>query len=138
MSRLETRAGHRMARNWGDDQRRISLGGKVFADGGQIVDGWPSKSPVSSWNEGDGGSHKKAAQVFPEVWSLDGLVVRRAVEDMTERQRAILWAVYVEGRGSAKRARFEVECGRNVFYSELDHALTLVESVEIILADGPG
>jgi len=138
MSRLETRAGHRMARNWGDDQRRISLGGKVFADGGQIVDGWPSRSPSAQWKDGDSGGYKQAVQVFPEVWSLDGLVVRRAVEDMTERQRAILWAVYVEGRGSAKRARFEVECGRNVFYSELDHALTLVESVEIILADEPG
>ena len=79
MSRLENRAGHKLARQWGDDQRRISLGGKVFADGGQIVDGWPSKSPVSSWNEGDGGSHKKASQVFPEVFTADGLIVRRAV-----------------------------------------------------------
>jgi hypothetical protein len=128
MSRLENRAGHKMARQWGDDQRRISLGGKVFADGGQIVDGWPSKSPVSSWNEGDGGSHKKAAQVFPEVFTAEGLTVRRALESMTETQRFILWAVYVEGYGSAKRGRFEVHIGRNRFYDELDRALTAIES----------
>ena len=135
MSRLEKRVGHRIAKGWGEDQRRIALGGKVFPDGGQIVDGWPRLSASSRWNEGDGGSHKRAALVFPEVWSLDGLTVRRAIEDMTERQRAILWAVYVEGRGSAKAGRFEVMCGRNAFYADLDHALTLIESMELICAD---
>lgn len=131
MSRLETRAGHRMARQWGDDQRRITLGGKVFADGQQVVDGWPSKSPVSQWNEGDGGSHKKAAQVFPEVFTADGLVVRQALEHMTEIQRFILWAVYVEGAGYAKRARFEVHIGRNKFYDELDRALSTIEFLNL-------
>jgi hypothetical protein len=29
-----------------------------------------------------------------------------------------------------------MECGRNVFYAELDHALTLVESMELIRAEG--
>jgi len=136
MSRLETRVGHKMARAWGDDQRRISLGGKVYPDGQQVVDGWPSRSPSAQWRDGDSGGHKKAVQVFPEVWSLDGVVVRRAIEEMTERQRAILWAVYVEGHGSAKRGRFEVECGRNAFYADLDRALNLIGAMEVLQASG--
>lgn len=136
MSRLENRTGHKMARCWGDDQRRITLGGKVFADGRQVVDGWPSKSPVSSWNEGDGGSHKKAAQVFPEVWTEDGVIVRRALEQMTEIQRLVMWAVYVEGYGSAKRGRFEIHIGRNRFYDELDRALSIIETIEFSTYEG--
>lgn len=130
MSRLESRDGHKIAKIWADDQRRILLGGKVYADGYQVVDGWPQLSATSRWNEGDGGSYKAVKQHFPEVYSKEGLIVRRAIETMTERQRAILWAVYVEGRGRAKAGRFEIHCGRNVFYADLDHALTLIETME--------
>lgn len=126
--RKEKRAGHRAAIQWGIDQRRIAIGGKVYPDGGMIVDGWPAKSPTGNWRDGDSGSHKKAVQVFPEVWSPYGVIVRRAVERLTERQREVLWATYVEGAGSAKRGRFSVLCGRNAFYDELDRCLTVIET----------
>ena len=133
--RKEKRAGHRAAIEWGIDQRRIAIGGKVYPDGGMVVDGWPSKSPSGNWPDGDKGSHKKAVQVFHEVWSNYGYIVRRAVERMSERQREVLWATYVEGAGNAKRGRFVVLCGRNAFYDELDRVLTIIESVMVEMGE---
>jgi len=132
---MRHKRGHDLAQAWASDQRRITLGGRVFADGGVEVDGWPGRSPSAQWKEGDGGSHKKATQVFPEVWSAEGLTVRRAIERMSEIERAVLWSVYVEGYGSARRGRFQTMMPRNAFYDHLAHALATIENADILGAE---
>lgn len=126
--RLETRLGHYCARCWGDVERRIAIGGKVYPDGGMVVDGWPSTSPSAQWKEGDGGSHRSHRQHFEEVHTRESLVVVRAMVDMTELERLILRLVYVEGRGAPKVVwAVNKVIGRNRLYELLHGALARIE-----------
>ena len=127
--RLESRWGHHAARAWGDCERRIHLGGRVFPDGGMIVDGWPPTSPSAQWREGDGGSHRRHVQKVAEVYDTpEALVVSRAVATMPATMRGVLWLVYVEGRGVAKRVRDDSGLARDRFYILLGCALDLIEA----------
>lgn len=125
--RLEQRKGHMAALEWGECQRRITLGGKVFADGHQIVDGWPSRSPSAQWRDGDSGNHKTVSQVFPEVFTQGALVVRQAMEHMSPVAKGVMWLVYVEGYGSPKRVREMANMSRDRFYASLGCAIDQVE-----------
>lgn len=126
--RLENRPGHHCAREWGVVERRIALGGRVYPDGHMVVDGWPPRSPSAQWKDGDGGTHKELRQVFPEVHTQDSLLVARALERMTGLQRALMWLVYVEGRGYLKGVRDESGLSRDRFYAVLGTALDVVEA----------
>lgn len=127
--RLETRWGHQAARQWGEDERRIQIGGKVYADGFRVVDGWPSHSPAMQWKDGDGGSHKRSSQHFAEVWTTDDAWrTRVAYEHMPEPMRAIMWLVYVEGGGVPKRVRERAGISRDAFYNVLWCCLDMVEA----------
>lgn len=125
--RLENRPGHHCAREWGNVERRIAIGGKVYPDGGMVVDGWPPRSPSAQWKDGDGGTHRELRQVFPEVHNQDSLMVARALDRMTVVQRALMWLVYVEGRGYLKGVRDESGLSRDRFYAVLGTALDVVE-----------
>lgn len=130
--RLENRLGHYLARRWGEVERRIAIGGRVYPDGGMVVDGWPPSSPSAQWKEGDGGSHHKAVQVFAEVHNRESIIVARAVEGMTELQRLVMWLVYVEGRGAAKAAWAEnPTLGRDQVYRLLHECVSRIEEMDV-------
>lgn len=129
--RLENRTGHYLARRWGEVERRIAVGGRVYPDGGMVVDGWPPSSPSAQWKEGDGGSHHKAVQVFAEVHNRESIIVARAVGSMTEFQRLVMWLVYVEGRGVPKTVWLENDSiGRNKLYEVLHTCVSLIEEMD--------
>lgn len=127
-SRLERRGGHLAAKEWGKCERRIVMGGVLYPDGRRTEDGWPSHSPSAQWKDGDGGSHRRASQIFPEVFTRDALTVRRAIERMTVPMRDVVWLVYVTGNGVAKRVRDDAGMGRDRFYDLLGRALDVVEA----------
>ena len=94
-----------------------------------IVDGWPPTSPSAQWREGDGGSHRRHVQRFAEVYDTpEALIVSRSVATMPAAMRGVLWLVYVEGRGIAKRVRDDSGLARDRFYSMLSCALDIIES----------
>ena len=129
--RLQNRMGHYCARIWGDVERRIAIGGKVFPDGGMVVDGWPPTSPSAQWKEGDGGSHRRHVQKFAEVHNRESLLVARAAAGMTELERLVMWMVYVEGRGVPKAVWTENPAiGRNKLYEVLHSCMTQIEAEE--------
>ncbi len=127
--RMESRWGHQAARAWGDCERRIHLGGRVYPDGGRVVDGWPPVSPCAQWKDGEGVSHRQHRQRFLEVFETqEALLVSRVLVNMPASMRCVLWLVYVEGRGAAKRVREEAGMGRDRFYNTLATALDMIES----------
>jgi DNA-directed RNA polymerase specialized sigma24 family protein len=127
--RLETRIGHYLARQWGEVERRIAIGGKVYPDGGIVVDGWPSHSPSAQWKEGDAGSHRKPTQVFQEVHNADSIRVAQAVTAMSELQRLVMRLVYVEGHGHAKSAWIaNPGIGRDAVYRILHECMSVIEA----------
>lgn len=127
--RLENRVGHYLARRWGDVERRIVLGGRVYPDGHMVVDGWPPRSPGAQWKDGDSGTHKELRQVFPEVHTRESIVVARAHAQMSELQRLVMRLVYVEGMGNAKSAwAANPGIGRDAVYRLLHGCMDLIES----------
>lgn len=129
--RLQTRAGHYCARIWGDVERRIAIGGRVYPDGGMVIDGWPPNSPSAQWKEGDGGSHRKHTQKFAEVHTRESLLVARALDGMTELERLVMRLVYVEGHGVPKAVWVaNAAIGRNRLYEILHSCVTQIEAEE--------
>ncbi|MEY4402302.1 MAG: hypothetical protein RIR91_337 [Verrucomicrobiota bacterium] len=129
-TRLQNRTGHYLAREWGEVERRIALGGVVYPDGGMVIDGWPQTSPCAQWNSGDGGSSgpRKHVQHFAEVHTRESVLVCRALARMTELERLILRLVYVEGRGAPKTVWLATTAiGRNKLYEVLHGALSRIE-----------